>query len=69
MSDEPDSATPEPEGSVWPPPPTPQEREPAPVPPRQGLDWAAFVPGAVVVLFLLLCFLITLWFLGRLEHL
>jgi len=69
MSDKPDSATPEPEGGVWPPPPTPQERKSAPAPPRQGPDWAALVPGIVVILFLLLCFLITLWFLGRLEHL
>ncbi len=69
MSDKADPPNQERGSEVWPPAPTPQEREPTPVPPRQGPDWAAWVPGIVVILFLLLCFLITLWFLGRLEHL
>lgn len=72
MSEPSDLPATEPEDSVWPPAPTPQERESIPAPPstsREAPNWAALVPGIVVIVFLLICFLITLWFLGKLEHL
>ncbi len=67
------------EETVWPPPPVvPQdEGDPAsskadrfePAPSKPGRDWAGMAPGIIMATFLLLCFVLALWFLGRLATL